>query len=113
MKSFFLALLKGRAGLFGFVLVVIFVLAALLAPYLGLPVPTRSNLVARMSAPTWTGLFSPGAHPLGTDELGRDILSRIVYGSRVTLTIAAAAVVLGGIAGTLLGIVAEIGRAHV
>ncbi|QWW71127.1 ABC transporter permease [Rhizobium sp. WYJ-E13] len=106
MKSFFLALLKSRAGLFGYVLVVVFVLAALLAPYLGLQVPTRSNLVARMAPPTWTGLFSPGAHPLGTDELGRDILSRIVYGSRVTLTIATAAVVLGGIVGTLLGIVA-------
>lgn len=106
MKSFFLALLKSRAGLFGFVLVVIFVMAALLAPYLSLPVPTRSNLVARMAPPTWTGLFSPGDHPFGTDELGRDILSRIVYGSRVTLTIAAAAVVLGGIVGTLLGIAA-------
>lgn len=106
MKSFFLALFKSRAGLFGFILVVVFVLAALSAPYLGLPVPTRSNLVARMAAPTWTGFFSPGAHPLGTDELGRDILSRIIYGSRVTLTIAAAAVVIGGIVGTLLGIVA-------
>ena len=106
MKSFFLALLKSRAGLFGFVLVVVFVAAALLAPYLGLPVPTRSNLVARMTAPTWTGLFSPGAHPLGTDELGRDVLSRIIYGSRVTLAIAVSAVVLGGIVGTLLGIVA-------
>ncbi|RWX81249.1 ABC transporter permease [Neorhizobium lilium] len=106
MKSFLLALLKSRSGLFGFVLVLVFILAALLAPYLGLPVPTRSSLVARMTAPTWTGLFSPGAHPLGTDELGRDILSRIIYGSRLTLTIAATAVVLGGIVGTLLGIVA-------
>ncbi len=106
MKAFFLALLKSRAGLFGFLLVSVFVLAAILAPYLGLPVPTRSNLLARMVAPTWTGLFSPGAHPLGTDELGRDILSRIVHGSRITLAIAAAAVILGGIVGTLLGIVA-------
>ncbi len=106
MKSFFLALIKSRAGLFGFLLVTIFVLAALLAPYLGLPSPTRSNLVARMAAPTWTGIFSPGAHPLGTDELGRDVLSRILHGSRITLAIAAASVVLGGIVGTLLGIVA-------
>jgi peptide/nickel transport system permease protein len=106
MKSFSLALLNSRAGLIGFILVIVFVLAALLAPYLGLPVPTRSNLVARMVPPTWTGLFSPGAHPLGTDELGRDILSRIVHGSRVTLSIAAAAVVLGGIVGVLLGIIA-------
>lgn len=106
MKAFFLALLKSRAGLVGFVLLLIFVLAALLAPYLGLPSPTRSNLLARMAPPTWTGLFSPGAHPLGSDELGRDILSRIVYGSRITLSIAVTAVVLGGIVGTLLGIVA-------
>jgi peptide/nickel transport system permease protein len=59
-----------------------------------------------MVAPTWTGLFSPGAHPLGTDELGRDILSRILYGSRTTLLIAAGAVILGGAVGTLLGIIA-------
>lgn len=106
MKSFFLALAKSRAGLFGFALVTFFCLAALAAPYLGLPSPTRSSLIARMTAPTWSGLFSPGAHPLGTDELGRDILARIVYGSRITLTIAATAVILGGIVGTLLGIVA-------
>jgi len=106
MRAFFRALLKSRAGLFGFVMLVLFVLTALLAPYLGLPTPTRSNLSARLAAPTWDGVFAPGAHPLGADELGRDILARIVYGSRVTLMIAAAAVVLGGVFGTLLGIVA-------
>jgi peptide/nickel transport system permease protein len=106
MTSFFSALIKSRAGLFGFVLVLVFILAAILAPYLGLPSPTRSDLMSRMAAPTWTGLFSPGKHPLGADELGRDILSRIIYGSRITLMIATAAVVLGGIVGVLLGIVA-------
>jgi len=106
MRAFFRALLKSRAGLFGFIMLVLFVLTALLAPYLGLPTPTRSNLAARLAAPTWDGVFAPGAHPLGADELGRDILARIVYGSRVTLMIAAAAVVLGGVVGTLLGIVA-------
>jgi len=103
--SFFRALSKSRTGLFGFTLIVVFILMALLAPYLGLPVPTRSNLAARLTSPTWTGFFSPGAHPLGADELGRDILARIVYGSRVTLTIAATAVAIGGIIGTLLGII--------
>jgi len=106
MKSFFHALLKSRAGLLGFILLLIFVIAAIAAPWLGLPSPTRSNILARMTPPTWTGLFSPGAHPLGTDELGRDMLSRIVHGSRVTLTIASTAVVLGGVVGVLLGIIA-------
>lgn len=106
MKSFLSALFRSRAGLFGFVLVMLFVAGAILAPYLGLPSPTRSSLTSRMVAPTWTGMFSPGAHPLGTDELGRDILSRILHGSRTTLLIAVGAVVLGGAVGTLLGIVA-------
>jgi peptide/nickel transport system permease protein len=106
MKSFISALLQSRSGLFGFVLVALFILTALIAPFLGLPSPTRSSLVARMTAPTWSGLFSPGPHPLGTDELGRDILSRIVHGSQITLIIACSAVVLGGFVGVLLGIVA-------
>ncbi len=106
MKSFLSALFRSRAGLFGFVLVMLFVAGAILAPYLGLPSPTRSSLTSRMVAPTWTGMFSPGAHPLGTDEVGRDILSRILHGSRTTLLIAVGAVVLGGAVGTLLGIVA-------
>ncbi|MCM2474553.1 ABC transporter permease [Rhizobium sp. CG5] len=106
MRSFLSALFRSRAGLFGFVLVLLFIAGALLAPYLGLPSPTRSSLASRMVAPTWSGIFSPGAHPLGTDELGRDILSRILHGSRTTLLIAAGAVILGGVLGTLLGIVA-------
>ncbi len=106
MRSAFRALLSSRAGLFGLVLIAVFVALALLAPVLGLPDPVRSNLRARMLAPTWTGLFSPGPHPLGTDQVGRDILSRIIYGSRITLMVAGSAVVLGGLIGVFLGIVA-------
>ena len=106
MGAFLSALLKSRSGLFGFVLLTFFVLVAIFAPMLGLSSPIRGDLTARLSPPTWTGLFSPGAHPLGTDEVGRDILSRIVHGSRLTLMIAATAVILGGVVGTFLGIVA-------
>lgn len=106
MKRFFLALLRSRSGLFGMVLLVAFVGAALLAPVLDLPNPVRGDLKARLAPPTWTSLFSPGAHPLGTDQLGRDILSRIIHGSQITLAVAASAVVLGGIVGVFLGIVA-------
>lgn len=106
MRGVLRALMSSRAGLFGLVLLLLFVALALLAPVLDLPDPVRSNLRARMLPPTWDGLFSPGAHPLGTDQVGRDILSRIIYGSRITLMVAGSAVVLGGIVGVFLGIVA-------
>jgi peptide/nickel transport system permease protein len=107
MREFWRALTRGSGwlGLAGLLLLTVLLLLAAFGPLLDLPDPTRTNLRARMAAPTisWTGL---GAHPLGTDQLGRDILSRIVTGSRVTLAVAAAAVILGGIVGTLLGLVA-------
>lgn len=106
MKAFLIELTRSRTGLFGAVLLVFILLIAVAAPLLDLVDPTRGNLRARLAAPTWDGLFSPGPHPLGTDELGRDILSRLVHGSRMTLLVATTAVVLGGIAGTILGIVA-------
>lgn len=92
-------------GLAGAALLVLLLALALAEPWLGLPDPTRGDLRARMLAPTisWAGL---GAHPFGTDQLGRDILSRIIAGSRVTLTIAGSAVILGGIVGVFLGLVA-------
>jgi peptide/nickel transport system permease protein len=92
-------------GILGAVLLVLFFALAVAGPWLGLPDPTRGDLRARMAAPTisWLGL---GAHPLGTDQLGRDIMSRIIVGSRVTLMIAGSAVILGGIIGVTLGLIA-------
>jgi len=92
-------------GILGAVLLVLFFALAVAGPWLGLPDPTRGDLRARMAAPTisWLGL---GSHPFGTDQLGRDILSRIIVGSRVTLMIAGSAVILGGIVGVTLGLIA-------
>ena len=92
-------------GLLGATLLAILLALALFEPWLGLPDPTRGDLRARMMAPTisWTSL---GPHPFGTDQLGRDILSRIIAGSRVTLAIAGSAVLLGGLVGVLLGLMA-------
>jgi peptide/nickel transport system permease protein len=107
MRDLLRALTRGSGwlGLAGLLLLAVLVLLALFGPLLDLPDPTRTNLRARMAAPTLS-LTGLGAHPLGTDQLGRDILSRIVAGSRVTLMVAGAAVVLGGVLGTLLGLVA-------
>ncbi|MEJ8476569.1 ABC transporter permease [Roseibium algae] len=104
MKHFITDLYKSKAGLVGAVLIMVIVLVSLLAPVLDLPDPTRGDLRARLVGPTWTSLFAPGAHPLGTDEVGRDILSRLINGSRITLLVATTAVLLGGIVGTVLGI---------
>ncbi|MBN3138019.1 ABC transporter permease [Pectobacterium punjabense] len=106
MTPFFSALVRHRAGLFGFTLIVILFVVAVLGPWLGLPSPTQSNLLMRMQPPSWSSFLSAGAHPLGTDELGRDVLSRIIHGSRITLMISLIAVLLGGAVGVLLGIIA-------
>lgn len=92
-------------GLAGLALIGTFCLLALFGSFLDLPSPYRGDLRARMVPPTisWTGL---GEHPFGTDQLGRDILSRIVTGSQATLGVASLAVVLGGILGTALGLIA-------
>jgi peptide/nickel transport system permease protein len=67
-------------GLAGLVVVLLLVTVALLAPLLATQPPNDQNLAARLMAPS-------AAHWLGTDELGRDIWSRIVWGSRITLAI--------------------------
>ncbi len=93
------------AGAIGMAIVAFLVLSAVLGPVLDLPNPIRGDLRARMSPPTLSR-DGFGAHPLGTDQLGRDILSRVVAGSRITLAVAGAAVLLGGVIGVLLGMIA-------
>ena len=78
---------------------------AALAPLLAPHNPERGSLRARLARPTLEAVDGK-AHPLGTDHLGRDILSRVIYGTRVSLTIGFAAVAVGGFVGGLLGLVA-------
>ena len=75
------------------------VLVAALAPLLAPQSPIAQDLAQRLQPPS-------AAHWLGTDELGRDIYSRIVWGSRITLTIVALVVVIVGPVGLLVGTVA-------
>jgi peptide/nickel transport system permease protein len=87
----------------GFLLLLIGVAVA--APWIAPQDPTRQSLRARLVGPTWEAADGR-AHLLGTDHLGRDVLSRVIYGARVSLIVGFAAVLVGGIVGATLGIVA-------
>ena len=84
----------------GFILFA-FILAGLLGPLVAPFDPNKQSLETMLQAPQW---FS-GPHFLGTDNLGRDILSRIVFGARVSLLVAFAVVFVSGLVGIVLGAV--------
>jgi len=77
------------------------IFAGFLTPY----DPKQGDLTARSAPPAWVG-DGEWAHPLGTDRVGRDMLSRLLYGARVSLMVAGVAVSVGTITGTLAGLLA-------
>src|SRR5512145_1161734 len=85
--------------------VLLLVVAALAAPAIAPHDPVRQSLRARLSPPTLAGADGK-AHLLGTDHLGRDVLSRTIHGARVSLLVGFAAVLVGGIVGASLGLLA-------
>ncbi len=96
------SLIRDPMGLLGLALVVMFLLMALLAPVIAPYDPIKISVQNKF--------LEPGmAHWLGTDQLGRDTLSRIIYGSRTALSIALTATGMAGICGLLLGLVAGFG----
>ena len=91
-----------RLGL-GFV--ALLAVLAVVAPWVIPQDPERQSLRTRLKPPTLEGADSR-AHLLGTDHLGRDVLARVVYGSRVSLVVGLAAVLVGGLIGSTLGLAA-------
>jgi peptide/nickel transport system permease protein len=83
----------------GVAILAIFVLCALFAPWLAPQDPAQLDLAKRLATPTV-------AHWFGTDELGRDILSRTLYGSRISLIVAVSVVGLSGLLGLIAGTIA-------
>jgi len=92
-------------AVFGIVVLLLMGGAALAAPQISPWDPGRQMLVKRLRPPAWQerGLRE---HPLGTDHLGRDILSRILYGGRISLGVGLSAVTLSGLIGVTLGLLA-------
>lgn len=89
----------------GGLVILVFLLAAILAPWISPHDPLEQDLLANLLPPFW----SPGHDPsylLGTDSLGRDLVSRVIHGARIALTVAVLAASFAAILGTLLGLLA-------
>ena len=98
-EDFLRAFLSNRLAVFGTAVMAVFVLMAVFAPLLAPYDPLDQNLPQKFAGPSL-------AHPFGQDELGRDILSRVIYGARISLTAGLAAVALATVVGTIVGLTA-------
>jgi peptide/nickel transport system permease protein len=90
---------RNKTALLGMIIVIVAVFMAIFAPLLAPYDPNAMNIKETFLKPG-----TPG-HILGTDEFGRDLLSRIIYGSRISILVAASATLVGGTIGIILGIV--------
>jgi peptide/nickel transport system permease protein len=93
------ALMRNPLAVVGAVILLVLVLAAIFAPWIAPQTPLGQDLGARLLPPS-------AAHWMGTDELGRDIFSRVVYGARITLMIVALVAVISAPLGLLIGAIA-------
>ena len=98
-EDFLRAFFSNRLAVFGTAVMAVFVVMAVFAPLVAPYNPLETDLPQKFDGPSL-------AHPFGQDELGRDILSRVIYGARISLTAGLAAVAIATAAGTLIGLVA-------
>ncbi len=96
---------RDKAGFIGFVVIVLLVAMAILAPLIAPYDPAAQEIATRLKPPAWLA-GGDWAHPLGTDQLGRDILSRVIFGARASLTVGVSVVACAGTFGVLLGLFA-------
>lgn len=104
MRPWWQRLLRDPAALLAAVVLVLIVICAILAPLLAPHDPFASSR-SIMTPPIWDARGT-WAHPLGTDGQGRDMLSRLFYGTRLTLIIGLVAVGIGGVLGSFMGLMA-------
>ena len=105
LREFWTYFSANKGAVLGLVVVVFVLLVALLAPWLAPHPPNITNNAVFLKPPAWQqgGLW---AYPLGTDAIGRDILSRLMHGARLSLVIGLAVVTLSVLIGTVLGLLA-------
>jgi len=97
-------LARRRTALFGLAVVAVVILSAVGAPLVTVFDPIEQDINQRLKEPGWRNAAGQ-AHVLGTDHLGRDILARIIYGSRVALVVGLSAVLISGVLGMAIGLV--------
>lgn len=103
LRAFGRLLLRDQAGAIGLLLFLLVVFAALLAPWLAPHDPLEQDLKASKLPPAWMAK-GDWSHPLGTDPLGRDLFSRILYGSQVSLLVGFFGVLIAGGLGLVIGL---------
>ena len=96
-------MIRHVATLIGAFIVGTALLVAVFAPYIAPHDPFAQDLMARLTPPQWMPGSSP-AHPFGTDQLGRDYLSRLIYGARISMLIGTLTVITSGLIGITLGL---------
>ncbi len=94
-----MAFRRNKSAVIGLGMIIFVVLVALLAPVISPHDPISQSTINRLEEPS-------ASHPLGRDDFGRDVLSRIIYGTRIALLVGVTSVLLGGVLGTTMGIVA-------
>jgi len=95
---------RNKTAVVGLIIIVLFMMTALFAPYVSPHDPVEASLYDQLKPPVWHD-GGTWKNILGTDDLGRDILSRIIWGARVSLLVAVVSVGLAFVLGTLLGAV--------
>jgi len=103
LQSALSLLRRNHLALLGLAIVFATAIAAVFAPLLSPADPVTNHLLDRLTPPMWISGGIP-RYPLGTDTLGRDVLSRLLYGSRVSLIVGGAAVAISGLLGVFLGL---------
>lgn len=100
LRETWVRLLRNKAAIAGLLIVLLFVLLAIVAPIVSPMDPSEQNIEMRKSPPLTGGFF------LGSDELGRDLLSRLIYGARLSMTIGVLSVGIAMVGGVIIGMFA-------
>jgi len=108
-REFWLSFSANRGAVAGLVTVVVLLLVALLAPWIAPHAPDATNSAAFLRPPAWQAGGS-SEYLLGTDAIGRDILSRLIHGARLSLSIGLAVVLISVAVGISLGLIAGFAR---